>query len=331
MPSSQKTPILQLNQWAGSDIPATREDLNTDNQKIDTAYGQIMNLFQIYGDWFDALGIDSIVSAKLFKTIFDQYGTDISQIKSELIAINQSILEYSQWFSDLGITDSASAQLLSSIIDQHTTDIEALKLASSQQAQDISTLKLASTQHGIDIANLQNSNNTINNSITSINNSISNLVTNKADLVKLQNAFSFTYTSPMILTVLPSGMTITGQFMSGLLGKNTNGSIITLDAGYGFTFQYSGSGTYDIFPVLDTKIIMPNYSDLKFTATHQIVSDVNNTQKTNTNPFTNSYTMTSNGIINLVGTTYSGIPTSDKFYYTGTVHSTFYNPSTMFV
>ena len=42
MPSTNKTPNLQLNNWVGSDRPK-REDFNSDNTKIDTAYKSLLD------------------------------------------------------------------------------------------------------------------------------------------------------------------------------------------------------------------------------------------------------------------------------------------------
>ena len=39
MPSSNKTPTLQLNQWQGSDYPK-KDDFNADNSKVDAAFAQ---------------------------------------------------------------------------------------------------------------------------------------------------------------------------------------------------------------------------------------------------------------------------------------------------
>lgn len=94
MASTNKTPHLQLNQWVLSD-PLLMEDLNSDNTKIDTAYGE--------NPWVKIMDIVTEQPASTLE--LDLSGLDLTKYLSlEVFFSSPDPQEYRYWNVN-GITD----------------------------------------------------------------------------------------------------------------------------------------------------------------------------------------------------------------------------------
>lgn len=94
MPSTNKTPNLQLNQWAGNEY-VKRQDFVDDNNKIDEAYGELKR--EIENKASDARGTSfdnstNGMAATNVQDAIEENKTSILALQEEL-GTNKSILQ----------------------------------------------------------------------------------------------------------------------------------------------------------------------------------------------------------------------------------------------
>lgn len=94
MPSTNKTPNLQLNQWAGNEY-VKRQDFVDDNNKIDEAYGELKR--EIENKASDARGTSfdnstNGMAATNVQDAIEENKTSILELQTEINGVRESLI-----------------------------------------------------------------------------------------------------------------------------------------------------------------------------------------------------------------------------------------------
>jgi len=166
MATSSTTPNYHLPQWADSDRPAIREDLNSAFSTIDTALNDVDSAVQ--QDAANILGLANRVSAA--ETTVESYGDDIEELGED--------------FNEI-----------SSTITSHTNSINSLTTQTSQNTSAISSLD---TRMGSAEGSISSNTNSINSLNSTVSDNSDGIIENAADIQAIEsnlNAFGINNTA----------------------------------------------------------------------------------------------------------------------------------------
>ena len=155
MATSSTTPNYHLPQWADSDRPAIREDLNSAFSTIDTALNDVNSAVQ--QDAANIVGLSNRFSAA--ETTVQSYGDDIEELGEDFTEI-------------------------SSTITSHTNSINSLTTQTSQNTSAISSLE---SRMGSAEGTISSNTNSINSLNSTVSDNSDGIIENAADIQAIEN------------------------------------------------------------------------------------------------------------------------------------------------
>lgn len=121
MASTNKTPNLNLSQFASTDKPAWLTDYNADMSSIDTAVKTNKEDIQANETAITSLGNDVSGLTSNVSTLsasVSQHGTDITDLKAQDIIIKNDITNLSNRIDNLSVKDNSNKISIASIVSQ---------------------------------------------------------------------------------------------------------------------------------------------------------------------------------------------------------------------
>ena len=152
MSSSSKTPKIQLNQWVASD-PVLRDDFNSDNLKIDTAFQGIDSRFGSANSSISALGA-AVLAVPYEKIVEHTFNATVARVDIDL---GVDLWSYSRVFITVSMISNRSTITIADLILNGMTNVYGQPLSNYPNHDPYSRL----TYIGIGASNAQSALSTI--------------------------------------------------------------------------------------------------------------------------------------------------------------------------